>query len=94
MGDAFAVVAQFQTAQVAQNRASNSLAEFAIPYGAQSCILHTLRWIDGGSCDVFGKAGNLEIWLNRVNMGQTSTTVGAGNIYSGNTVQLVASRLS
>ena len=55
-GTTFAAAAQFPTAAVAQNQASNSFAEFAIPSGAQSCIIHTLRWTDGGSCDVFGKS--------------------------------------
>ena len=41
-----------------------------------------------------GLSGTTEVWLNRINMGQTSVTVVAGNVYSGNTVQVVASPLS
>ena len=43
---------------------------------------------------MFGKtAAGVEIWMNRVNFGQTSGGIAAG-VFSGDTVQCVASRLS
>ena len=52
-----------------------------------------LQWTDGGSCDVFCKNANGEFWMNRISMAQTSGGMAAG-VFSGNTVQCIASHLT
>jgi len=92
-GSSFAAVTQFETTHVGINQASTSFAEVAVPSGGESVFLHYLAWTDGGSCDIFGKNASGEFWMNRVNMSQTSAGI-AGNLFAGNTVKCVGSRLS